>query len=143
MSGAKFKIGDYLKIVGTVEAVASEKRAWGVSLEPGREERYLVVTILADECPGGTQYHYNCRVISTSGISNDLVRLNECEVRISHPFSDDKHPRRTLSDALGEARNLAMISQQYDLAAMLRQAEQDVEYGITFGSAKIAPPKPE
>lgn len=140
MSGAKFKIGDYLKIVGTVEAVASENGPWGVSVGLGREDRYLVVTILADECPGGIQYHYNCRAISTSGISKELIQLNECEVRISHPFSADTRP--PLAEALSEARDLATISHQHILADTLRRAQLDVENGRTFGGEDILP-KPE
>lgn len=65
----KFQIGDTL-------------RHKGFGKERFRYARLFVVERDEQECPGGTQRHYACRVIFTNTTANqfDMIRFNEIEL---------------------------------------------------------------
>lgn len=61
----KYKIGDTLKVKSYPKI--------GLFL-------IHIVERSTQECPGGIQFHYTGRVISTGSIQNDWVRFNEIEL---------------------------------------------------------------
>lgn len=66
----KFKIGDTVKHVGRDVRVD----------DPTRFEMLFVAQRLIDQCPGGEQYFYTCRVLTEKGMGSDYIRFNEIEL---------------------------------------------------------------
>ena len=74
--GFKFAIGDHVSCV--------KPEGW----KPARSvfstisgDRLLIVQRVYQECPGGIQLHYDCRVIHGDGaIADRLIQFNEIEL---------------------------------------------------------------
>lgn len=89
MERCKFKIGDFVRIRGTLASDQVE-RTFG-----DRETRFIVITRLADECMGGIQFWYECRPINRTGdCANKLIRLSEIEIEACKSFAEDEAERK-------------------------------------------------
>ena len=72
----KFQIGD---------VVTHKTMVPPFQTKDGRPQHFTIVGRLYDECPGGIQKHYRCRITSqdwggTMGITRDLYQLHEEEL---------------------------------------------------------------
>jgi hypothetical protein len=89
--GFKFEIGSFVRHIGARPS-APAKRGFYYKES---EERMQIVERLLQQCPGGTQRHYKCRLFNASGGFADRENmLNEIELVASAAFEplpeDDK-----------------------------------------------------
>src|SRR5438128_2436856 len=78
MSDFKFKIGQTVTHAAFPVHVQLERATW----MDGKPMRFFIVSRLFEECPGGSQRHYDCRLILNDGqgFAPNLARLNEVEL---------------------------------------------------------------
>jgi hypothetical protein len=81
----KFELGDFVISKALFESYKTE--VYG--MQPSRLAEYrigaprvmLVSQREAEECPGGVQYHYNCREWSQGNTDSKIIRFNEIELQ--------------------------------------------------------------
>jgi len=81
--------------------------------------RMFVVAVLTEECPGGTQYHYQCRTVTGDNHSHQLTKFNEVEL-IEIPS------KVTLADRLREMKSAAIEAGDMELASQIRESEKRI-----------------
>lgn len=129
MSEPKYKINQTLRHVAAIDV------------------RLFVVSVLTDTCPGGTQHHYHCRIVAHRMISEELLRINEVELReateqeLAEEAARDAFAWMTgrKNDAISEGRMEASIKWRdaCDLVKSLRCQEGDLRGDTTRGNWKI------
>lgn len=74
MDGFRFKIGDIVrhKAADTMDASGFESRKDGDAIKKfrwggSRGTRYIILGRIIEECHGGIQRHYRCRLVSAEG----------------------------------------------------------------------------
>jgi len=65
----KFKIGE------TVRHIVNKKQD-----DEGKGHVLFIAGRTIEQCPGGEQFHYNCRVVNDNGIGTNQVIFNEVEL---------------------------------------------------------------
>lgn len=82
------------------------KLRWHSPVEAPAQPKLFVVFRLLDECPGGVQRYYGCRIVHDDvSLSENVIRLNEIELAPWQPdtSSDDSHPLVKASQIIKEA----------------------------------------
>lgn len=79
--------------------------------------RLFVVSRLTEECPGGTQCHYHCRVFSEAGMTLTISKYNEVELQ---PIP----PELTMLDMVKQLKSMAVEAGDMELASTIRETEK-------------------
>lgn len=78
------------------EGTKEERKAWRSKYRFDRrseETAYVIMGRMADECPGGVQLHYKCRIITDGNVATNLIPFHEEELRARTPREpDDSEP---------------------------------------------------
>lgn len=82
----KFAVGSFVRLAGASTFKGDGPRGW---LRADKEQRMQIIERTLQECPGGMQRHYACRVFSAEGhVVDRIFSFNEIELVQSEAFPE-------------------------------------------------------